>query len=364
MDGASRRRAIAHDLTVSLTAAAISAGAAKLLTTVAPATFSGSVPAWLVIAGLTITGIASFLLGRRLRHRSRQAIVVISAPTRTRWLADLVEHLATTLDRHGIDLVIKYAPYDHNGRNQLLPLARLGRTRSDVQGCFIIAAQPEQVLPELRNFCSSARYPIVFLDVLPFSGQHALPTRSAFVGCDAADIGRRAARWVANDLRRRGISAPHVLVVGGSGQNARHQEFETSLRQLAPAATIDVDLSGQFSRGRSREIAGTYLQERLRRDATINAIFCTNDEMALGVLDAVQMQITAGCDFSDLSIVGVDGIAEAVATINAQHTQFRATIVQDAGRIAESGVDALLRMRGGAASPGAVLIPSEAYPVG
>ncbi|MFY1636356.1 sugar ABC transporter substrate-binding protein [Solwaraspora sp. WMMB335] len=365
MDGIRRRRrAIAHDLTVSLAAAAIVAAATKLLSMIAPGLLTWPVPRWLVAAALPGTAAAFFLLGRRLNRHPPQAFVVISVPTWSRWIADLVRQLADTLGSNNIDLVLKYVPYDYSGRNQLRKLDSLRKTRSHTVGGFIIAAQPQHVLPELVEFCTSTEYPIVFLDVLPFADRRDYPARSAFVGCDARKIGEQAAEWVARDLRRQAVVDPHVLVMTGDAQHGRHERFTEVLWRLIPAVTIDVIESGQFTRDRAYESATSYLRTRRRHGAAVHAVFCTNDEMALGVLDAVQARIAAGDDLTELAVIGVDGIAEVRALINADNTQLRATIVQDANRIAQTGVDILLRMRGGAPSPGPVLIPTELYPAG
>ncbi|WP_442933550.1 hypothetical protein [Micromonospora sp. CPCC 206060] len=71
--------------------------------------------------------------------------------------------------------------------------------------------------------------------------------------------------------------------------------------------------------------------------------------MALGAGDAVQAYVAAGHGVEPV-IVGVDGTTEAIAAIRSPAGPFQATIVQDTRRIAETGVDLLLRMRNGETS--------------
>jgi ribose transport system substrate-binding protein len=74
-------------------------------------------------------------------------------------------------------------------------------------------------------------------------------------------------------------------------------------------------------------------------------IFCTNDEMALGAVDALRIA-GVGNDGS-VVVVGVDGTPEAKALIDSQTTPLCATVVQDSCQMAEIAVDRLVRMNRG-----------------
>ncbi|WP_155335155.1 substrate-binding domain-containing protein [Acrocarpospora corrugata] len=81
--------------------------------------------------------------------------------------------------------------------------------------------------------------------------------------------------------------------------------------------------------------------------------------MALGAVDAVQKHSGP----SDIVIIGVDGIPEALATIDTGTTHFRATIVQSTRRAAEVAVDALMRMRAGERVPAELTLPAIWHPM-
>ena len=72
-----------------------------------------------------------------------------------------------------------------------------------------------------------------------------------------------------------------------------------------------------------------------------NYIFCTNDEMALGAVDALSL-MDLGNDGS-VVVVGVDGIQEAKAPIDSQRTPLRATVVQDSCLMAEKAAELIDR---------------------
>ncbi|WP_436760498.1 sugar ABC transporter substrate-binding protein [Streptosporangium sp. V21-05] len=355
-----QRKGLFADLLISLASGTILALGAKALTMVMPG-LNGSPMTWVFIAITPTTALLAFFFARRLYGGANQAFITMSAFTQTRWLGDVLEHLSRSLDRHGIDLVVKLPPHDHSGRNQLAYLASLRKRRRSYIGGFVILAQTRQAGRELAASCEAVKRPVVFIDVPPFPDLGEYPARTAFVGCDANEMGAKAAQWVAKDLIDRGVENPAVLVVTGDAQDGRHTTFAERIEEMLPSAKLEINLLGFFSREEARKVVGHHLR-RLRPGNGMDAIFCTNDEMALGAADAVQEHLAAGNRLDELVIIGVDGIAEAVAAINVDTAPFRATIIQDPRHIAEVAVDALLKMRSGERVPTEILVPTTVYP--
>ncbi|MFC6082740.1 sugar ABC transporter substrate-binding protein [Sphaerisporangium aureirubrum] len=359
----SRHAELLIELVISLVSGIILAVGAQVLAAAALPGLGRSPLAWVLVGATPAVALLAFFVARRFYRRPAQAFVMISAYTHTRWLADLLENLARSLDHQGIDLVVKLPPYDGSARGQLLQLESILRKRRSYAGGFFVVAHPERIRPELADFCASIGLPVVFVDVPPFRASEEYPERVVFVGCDADEIGERAARWVAGELLDRADGTPVVLAVGGDAQAARHERFAEVLREKVPSVALEVNPRGQFARDRARRIVDWYLTDRQRHGDRVDAIFCTNDEMALGAVDAVQMHTAAGKRHDDLVIIGVDGISEAVAAIDAGATPLRATIVQSPRRIAEEAVDALLRMRAGERVATEILVPTTIHPL-
>jgi ribose transport system substrate-binding protein len=74
----------------------------------------------------------------------------------------------------------------------------------------------------------------------------------------------------------------------------------------------------------------------------LDVVFCTNDEMALGTVDALLFADPTTA--SETVVVGVDGTPQAQALIEAGPCPLRATVTQDSHLVAETGVDLLDRM--------------------
>ncbi|MBB4701617.1 sugar ABC transporter substrate-binding protein [Sphaerisporangium siamense] len=335
--------------------------AAQALATAALPAMAGPMVAWSFAVAVPVAGALGFFAARRLYGSQDQAFIVVSAFTHTRWLGDVLDDLSRTLDRHGIDLVVKLPSYDHSGQNQRLHLASLRKRKRSYMGGFIIAAHPERTARDLREFCEALGRPVVFMDVRPFLDVEHYPSGTAFVGCDSAEIGEKAAHWVAEELTGRQVANPAVLVISEDTLALRHETFADRLKGQMPSARVDINLRGYVQRPRTREIVGHHLR-RLEQGQSLDAIFCTNDEMALGAVDAVQEYVAGGRRLDGLVIIGVDGIGEAVALIDADTTPFRATISQDTRRIVEVAVDALLRMRSGHRVTTETFVPTAVYP--
>lgn len=255
----------------------IVAGVARLLTRAVPALAYAVVPLWVLAAVAVPVGLIVFFVFRHISRGEPQVFVMICASVRTNWLAGLLDHLIWTLDRHGIDVVMKLPPYDYSGQSQVQQLSRLRRRRPLYMGGLMVVARLEDQPGALTSFCRSARLPVVFMDVRPFASEAAYPPRSAFVGCDASQIGDRAAQWVARQMRERGISDPVILVIGGEAQQDRHTHFQTRVSELLPAAEILVNPEGQYSRERARHIADQQLRQLRSHGVMVDVIFCTND---------------------------------------------------------------------------------------
>jgi ribose transport system substrate-binding protein len=208
-----------------------------------------------------------------------------------------------------------------------------------------VQPSPELIRPDLKEFCSFVAYPIVFVDIEPFAPAEEYPRGTAFVGYHQDAIGSCVATYVEEHARSSQISCPRIRVVAEKWYTGRQDEFIKKLKPRFENAEFLVDESGEYSRARARTIACRNLRNLSKEKAWPHYIFCTNDEMALGALDALRIANTG--TGGSVVVVGVDGTPEARALIDSQTTPLCATVVQDACEIAEMAVDRLVRMNRG-----------------
>ncbi|GAA1305773.1 sugar ABC transporter substrate-binding protein [Saccharothrix xinjiangensis] len=280
---------------VALVGGLVAAGVLLVLRSGAP---GREVPAWTVpVAAAMAFAAALPLLRRRRTARSSRAFLVTSAFSQKHWIAELLQRLHGVLD--------------------------------------------------LAEFCAELALPIVFTDIEPFDDAAAYPDNAAFVGYLSSDIGVLAGRWLVEHLR--GVPGPHVLVVASREHADRQAHCARVLREALPDVRVVVDDSCAFTRSRAHDAVLAHVRRLNARRDRLDAVFCTNDEMALGAVDA--LRAAGSRTATDAVVIGVDGVVDAVALIDAGTGPLCATVVQDAHRLAESAFHVLERMHHGRAVP-------------
>jgi ribose transport system substrate-binding protein len=360
-----RLRGLSAELAISALSGALLAGAAKIGAAVTHAGWLASaVPVWtLVLACAVGLSLAIFLVRGAGSSRRRRVLIVVPAFVQKHWVAELLKNMVHVLESQGYDAVVKFPRHDYSGQEQLFQLDSARKRMSDYAGVFIIPAEPAMMSAELKSFCARAGYPAIFVDVRPFASAADYPPGSAFVGTDQAGIGLNAACWAAAHLnQRQKRTRASVLVICGKEQEERQKRFVSVLQEKVPGARVEVNEQGGFSRENARDIASRHMRAATARGQELNLIFCANDEMALGALDAFYGEGASGGKGGDLAIVGVDGTSEATAIIKSGGTPFRATVVQDSRIMAEAAVGMLVKALDGEAIATELILQSYVYP--
>ncbi|MGM1059885.1 sugar ABC transporter substrate-binding protein [Saccharothrix sp. Mg75] len=278
----------------------------------------------------------------RRGRRPRRAFLITSAFDQKYWVAEFVQRLHGVLDRGGIDLVLKVPDRDYDSAAQAHHLRRVLARRQDYLGGFVAATEVHRLQPDLVAFCAELARPVVFMDIEPFD-ENRYPRGSAFVGYLSSDIGALAGRWLVGWLERSGRPA-HVLVVASREHRARQVWCAQVLRAGLAGVSIEVNDRCAFQRVRAFDAVRAHVRELDGRTA-LDAVFCTNDEMALGAVDA--LRATPSPSTGGTVVVGVDGIAEARTLVDRGTSPLRATVVQDSHRLAQSAVHALVKLHEG-----------------
>lgn len=359
-----QKRGLVMELAVSVLSGALLAGAAKAGAAVTHVSWLTSpVPLWsLVLAAVIGLSLAVFVIRGQGRQK-RRVLLVVPAFVQKHWLAGLLKNIVHVLESQGFDTVVKVPFHDYSGQGQLFQLNSAAKRMREYAGAFIIPAEPEITSSGLKSFCVSAGCPVIFIDVRPFALPADYPPGAAFVGTDQAVIGADAARWsVLHIGQRQKRARPSVLVVCGVSQRERQLQFVSVLQDKMPGAKVEVNDKGGYSRESARDIVARHVRAVSSRGQELDLIFCTNDEMALGALDAVYEVEASGIKCSDLTIVGVDGTSEAKAIIQSGGTPLRATVVQDSRVMAETAVGMLMAALKGEPVTKEVILQSHIYP--
>jgi D-allose transport system substrate-binding protein len=131
------------------------------------------------------------------------------------------------------------------------------------------------------------------------------------IGSDNTAAGAKGADFLASKLGKD-ASGPVLVIEGLAGNitgQKRAQGFKAELATVAPNLKVVASLPGDWDRGKASNITN----DIMTRNPDLVAIFCANDTMALG---AVEAAFAAGKG-DKIVIIGVDGNVDAVKAIKA-----------------------------------------------
>lgn len=128
-----------------------------------------------------------------------------------------------------------------------------------------------------------------------------------YVGPNAYQNGQLAAEWISKKLGDKGKVGIVVGMAKAFAARERTQGFKDWIDQNNSGLEVVAEQNADWDRTKAKDLAATWIQQ----NPDMKAIFCNNDDMALGVVEAV-----AEAD-SDILVVGVDGIGEAYDSIRA-----------------------------------------------
>lgn len=130
-----------------------------------------------------------------------------------------------------------------------------------------------------------------------------------FVGPNAYQNGVLAAEWISEKLGGKGQVAIVVGKVSAYAARERTAGFKEWMQANAPDIEIVAEQSADWDRQTAKELAETWLTQY----PDLQAVFSNNDDMALGVVEAVRAyEEETG---KHIYVVGVDGNEEAYESI-------------------------------------------------
>ncbi|MGI6080532.1 MAG: substrate-binding domain-containing protein [Candidatus Avilachnospira sp.] len=170
-----------------------------------------------------------------------------------------------------------------------------------------------------------------------------------FVGPRAYQNGELAAEWISEKLGGEGQVAIVIGMPKAFAARQRTLGFEEWCAANAPGIEIVAKQNADWDRQKSKELAQNWITQY----PDLKAIFCNNDGMALGVVEATEeYKEETG---KDILVVGVDGIGEAYDSIRAG--KLDATIDSFPYYMSQIALECGLRVMGGQELPRVVWTP-------
>ncbi|MHB1393857.1 MAG: sugar ABC transporter substrate-binding protein [Clostridia bacterium] len=166
-----------------------------------------------------------------------------------------------------------------------------------------------------------------------------------FVGPKAIQNGELAAEWIAGKINNEGKVAVVIGMPKAFAARQRTTGFENWMKTNAPKVQIVEKQNADWDRAKAKDLAETWI----KKHPDIKAIFCNNDTMALGVVEAVK------ASGKDILVVGVDGIGEAYESI--KKGELSATVDSFPKFKGQIAVEATMRILGGQKIPRVIWTP-------
>lgn len=169
----------------------------------------------------------------------------------------------------------------------------------------------------------------------------------AYVGSNDSESAEIAMTYIAKQLGGKG----NVLMMHGHpGQTAEVKRTEGAMDILAqnPDMTLLDEQTADWDRAEAMTLMENWIQAY---GDQINAVFCQNDEMALGALNAL---VQAGKK-DNVLVVGVDAIDDALQSV--KDGKMDATVYQDCKGQGEGAIEAAYKLAKGESVEKEILIP-------
>ena len=161
----------------------------------------------------------------------------------------------------------------------------------------VVATGFEDVLKEAKE----AGIPVVLFDRAVDVSEPGLYV--SLIGSDFVEEGRRAGRWVVENVGENANVAELVGTPGSAPAIDRKKGFEEIIKDH-PGIKIIKSQTGDFTRAKGKEVMESFLKSP--EADQINVLFAHNDDMALGAIQAIE---EAGKKpGKDIIIISIDGV--------------------------------------------------------
>ncbi len=192
-----------------------------------------------------------------------------------------------------------------------------------------------------------ADIPTVIINREPTADQMAAYEKLVYVGCDAAQSGTFQGELILETENKGDINGDgkisYIMIQGDPENIDAKLRTEYSVKALTDAGmTVEqLDLQrGDWARNKGQEIAQNDLA---KFGDQIEVVFCNNDDMAIGALQAIQ---AAGRTVNeDIYLVGVDALDAALNEVVAGN--MTGTVLNDANGQATQAVASMEDLLGG-----------------
>lgn len=168
---------------------------------------------------------------------------------------------------------------------------------------IVIAPNDAKALAPIGEKAKRAGIPIVTFDRVLAAPEDQV---AAHIGSDNVEMGRVAARYIAKKLDGKGVVIQIEGTPGASATVDRKNGFEEEIAKY-PGIRVAASLVGHYRRHEALQV----MEDAITANPKIDAVYCHNDEMAFGALQALEARGRA----KGVVVTGMDGSSVAVDAV-------------------------------------------------
>ena len=200
-----------------------------------------------------------------------------------------------------------------------------------VKGVSALVVAPSQPSAALSTFdkADAANIPVILIDT-----DAQWDKKKSFLGTGNEAGGKVGGDFIAKNLK----PGDDIVMIRGALGDATHDERIKGATDALKAAGFNVSAVQPADSDRSK--AMSVMENLLQTNPNVKAVFCSNDEMALGAARALK-----AANKTDVIIVGFDGSPDAVNAILSG--EITASVAQSAYNIGKQGVEAAAKVAKG-----------------
>ena len=219
------------------------------------------------------------------------------------WRAAETSVTKAQAETRNVDL--KFADAQQKQENQIKAIRSFIAQKVDVIAFApVVTTGWDTVLMEAKK----AKIPVVLTDRSIETKDPSLYV--TMIGSDFTEEGRKAARWMLENVKGQGdVNIVELQgTVGSAPAIERKKGFEEVIK-AEPRFKITRSQTGDFTRAKGKEVMEAFL----KTDKNIHVLYAHNDDMAIGAIQAIEAAgIKPGKDIIIISIDAVKGAFEAM----------------------------------------------------
>jgi ribose transport system substrate-binding protein len=195
-----------------------------------------------------------------------------------------------------------------------------------VSALAVVPAGVSEVIPVL-NKAKAAGIPVLLVDT-----DAPWPFKLSYIGTDNRLGGKLAGEFVAKELGGKGKVAVIRGILGVATQEERVAGFRDVIEQAPGMELITVQPANS-----ERPLGMAVMENILTSNPDVSAVFATNDEMALGAMEAISARRLAG----KIVLLGFDAGQEAVRAV--KDGRMSAVVAQHPYEMGKLAVEAAIK---------------------